>query len=306
MARPATVRADLAGTAALSDALGVGVPQSWPPELYDDGVRSIALKRIEDEPDEIGWWHYYVVESEPVPTLAGIVGYKGPPDADGTVEVGYAILPERQGRGIASEAMRALVERAFGHRHVKRVIAQRLPESADSSDVLEKLGFRREDEGPEPGTVRYVLERGEERPAPASLSEREIKKGLAALVKKNETLLRTLAIELEEIGPAKVVATMPVGPRVHQPFGYLHGGASVALAETVASIGAAFHAPAGAAAFGLEINANHVRPMREGTLRAVATPIHIGRTTQVWDIRISDERERLVCVSRCTIAVVAK
>ena len=120
----------------------------------------------------------------------------------------------------------------------------------------------------------------------------------------NETMLRTLGIELQEVEPARVVATMPVGPRVHQPFGYLHGGASVALAETVASIGGAMNAPAGMLSFGLEINANHVRPMREGTLRAVATPIHLGRTTQVWDIRLTDEEERLICVARCTIALV--
>ena len=120
----------------------------------------------------------------------------------------------------------------------------------------------------------------------------------------NETLLRTLEIELGEVGPDRVTATMPVGPRVHQPFGYLHGGASVALAETVASIGATLAAPVGSVAMGLEINANHVRPMREGTLLAVATPAHVGRTTQVWDIRITDERDRLVCVSRCTLAMV--
>jgi uncharacterized protein (TIGR00369 family) len=120
----------------------------------------------------------------------------------------------------------------------------------------------------------------------------------------NETLLRTLEIELEEVGRDRVTATMPVGPRVHQPFGYLHGGASVALAETVASIGATLAAPAGSVAMGLEINANHVRPMREGTLRAVATPAHVGRTTQVWDIRMTDERDRLVCISRCTLAMV--
>ncbi len=121
----------------------------------------------------------------------------------------------------------------------------------------------------------------------------------------NETLLRTLGIELVEASADRVVATMPVGPRVHQPFGYLHGGASVALAETVASIGATMAAPDGVGAFGLEINANHLRPMREGTLRAVGTPIHLGRTTQVWDIHIADEQDRLVCVSRCTLALVS-
>lgn len=120
-----------------------------------------------------------------------------------------------------------------------------------------------------------------------------------------ESLDKTLGIEYVELEAERVVATMPVGPRVHQPFGFLHGGASVALAESVASVGANMTAMAeGKVAFGLAINANHVRPVREGTLRAVGTPLHRGRTTQVWDIRIVDEEDRLVCVSRCTVALV--
>lgn len=119
------------------------------------------------------------------------------------------------------------------------------------------------------------------------------------------TLLETLGIEVLEASGDRVVATMPVGPRVHQPFGLLHGGASVALAETAASIGATLHvARDGKQAVGMEINANHLRPMREGRLRAVATPLHRGRSTQVWQVELRDERERLVCASRCTLAVV--
>ena len=122
-----------------------------------------------------------------------------------------------------------------------------------------------------------------------------------------ESLDKTLGIEYVELEAERVVATMPVGPRVHQPFGYLHGGASVALAESVASVGANMTAMAeGKAAFGLAINANHVRPVREGLLRAVGTPLHRGRTTQVWDVRIFDDAGRLVCVSRCTVALVAR
>ena len=114
-----------------------------------------------------------------------------------------------------------------------------------------------------------------------------------------------LGIEIVELGAERVVATMPVDQRTHQPFGLLHGGASVALAETVASLGAWMNVDRGRqAAVGLEINANHLRAMRAGTVRAVATPLHRGRTTQVWAIEIRDERERLVCVSRCTLAVV--
>ncbi|HLA64898.1 MAG TPA: hotdog fold thioesterase [Rhodothermales bacterium] len=119
-----------------------------------------------------------------------------------------------------------------------------------------------------------------------------------------QTLDKTLGVAYEELTPQRVVATMPVEPRVHQPFGFLHGGASVALAESVASIGGSLAAPEGMIAMGLEINANHVRPMREGTLRATGTPLHIGRTTQVWDVRLTDDADRLVCVVRCTLAMV--
>ena len=119
------------------------------------------------------------------------------------------------------------------------------------------------------------------------------------------SLDRTLGIAYEELTAGRVVATMPVEPRVHQPLGYLHGGASVVLAESVASMGANVTAmPQGKAAFGLEINANHIRPKRDGMLRAVATPLHRGRTTHVLEVRIYDEAEHLVCAARCTLALV--
>jgi uncharacterized protein (TIGR00369 family) len=103
----------------------------------------------------------------------------------------------------------------------------------------------------------------------------------------------------------KVVATMPIGPNHRQQVGYLHGGISVTLAESVASLGTVLNIdPEKQMAFGLEINANHLRPKREGRLTAVAIPIHRGRTTHVWDIQISDENGKLICVSRCTVAVV--
>ena len=119
------------------------------------------------------------------------------------------------------------------------------------------------------------------------------------------SLDHTLGIEYEELTAGRVVATMPVESRVHQPLGYLHGGASVVLAESAASMGANASAMAeGKVAFGLEINANHLRPKKEGTLRAVAEPLHKGRTTHVWEVRIYDEREHLVCAARCTLALV--
>lgn len=114
----------------------------------------------------------------------------------------------------------------------------------------------------------------------------------------------TLGMVLEEITPDRVVISMPVTPRLHQPHGVLHGGASVALAETAASTGAMVNCPPGMIALGQEINANHLRPKRDGTLRAVAVPVHIGRSSQVWSVEIRGEDGKLVCVSRCTLAVV--
>ena len=114
-----------------------------------------------------------------------------------------------------------------------------------------------------------------------------------------------LGIRFTELTPERVSATMPVDARTRQPFGLLHGGASVALAETLASIGALSNIDRTKfAAVGLEINANHIRGKREGTVRGTATPIHIGRSTHVWSIEIVDEDGRVVCVSRCTLAIV--
>jgi uncharacterized protein (TIGR00369 family) len=113
-----------------------------------------------------------------------------------------------------------------------------------------------------------------------------------------------LNIELVETGPERVTATMPVTPKHHQPFGVLHGGVSVVLAESVASVGAYLAAPEGHGAVGMEVNANHVRSVRQGRVMAVATPLHTGRTTHVWDVKIHHEGDTLVCVSRCTLAIV--
>lgn len=114
-----------------------------------------------------------------------------------------------------------------------------------------------------------------------------------------------LDITLVSATKDKVVATMPIGPNHRQQVGYLHGGISVTLAESIASLGAVLNIDADRQmAFGLEINANHLRPKREGRLTGVATPIHKGRTTHVWEVKISDENDRLVCISRCTVAIV--
>ncbi|MEH6943265.1 hotdog fold thioesterase [Bacillus sp. JJ722] len=119
------------------------------------------------------------------------------------------------------------------------------------------------------------------------------------------TLIETLGMEITTLEEGKVIATMPVDGRTRQPFGLLHGGASVALAETVASIGA-YHLvdQEKQAVVGLEINANHIRGKKDGIVTAIATVLHSGRKTMVWDIKIVDEEEKLICISRCTMAVI--
>lgn len=123
----------------------------------------------------------------------------------------------------------------------------------------------------------------------------------------DQTLLGVLGIEFKDSEGDRVIATMPVDARTHQPFGLLHGGASVALAESVASVGTwNLIDQDNEIAVGLEINANHIRGKKDGVVTAIGTPLHKGRTTMVWDIKIVDEEEKLICVSRCTVAVVKK
>ncbi|MFB5190418.1 hotdog fold thioesterase [Alicyclobacillus fastidiosus] len=123
----------------------------------------------------------------------------------------------------------------------------------------------------------------------------------------HNTLMDHLGMEVVEATPDKVVMTMPVDARTHQPIGLLHGGASVALAESAASLGSLLNVnPDEKTAVGLEINANHIRSARDGIVTAVATPVHRGATTLVWDIRITNERDQLICISRCTVAIIAR
>ena len=121
------------------------------------------------------------------------------------------------------------------------------------------------------------------------------------------TLLRTLGIEMTELTEDSLKGRMPVDGRTRQPGGVLHGGASVALAETLASWGSSFTVDAAVNyCVGMEINANHIRPLAEGWLHGEAKPLSRGRTTQVWEIRMTDASGKLVCISRCTMAVLAK
>ncbi len=121
------------------------------------------------------------------------------------------------------------------------------------------------------------------------------------------TLVEHLDIRITEIGPDYLRATMPVSPRTHQPMGVLHGGASVALAETVGSVAANLCVdPATHVCLGQEVNANHLRPVSSGLVTATARPYHLGSRSQVWQIEIRDARDKLVCVSRLTMAVVER
>ena len=121
------------------------------------------------------------------------------------------------------------------------------------------------------------------------------------------TLGEHLGMQFTEIGDNFLKATMPVDKRTHQPYGLLHGGASVALAETVGSVGSALIInPDKMICVGLEINANHVRGVKDGFVTAIATPFHLGGSTHVWDIKIYDDKVRLVCVSRLTVALLKK
>jgi 1,4-dihydroxy-2-naphthoyl-CoA hydrolase len=118
------------------------------------------------------------------------------------------------------------------------------------------------------------------------------------------TLDDALGIRITGFGDDWLAGSMPVDARTKQPFGLLHGGASVALAETLGSLaGWLVLPPDGGHVMGLEINANHLRAVREGMVSGIARPLHLGRSTQVWDIRISDTPDRLTCVARLTLAV---
>jgi 1,4-dihydroxy-2-naphthoyl-CoA hydrolase len=116
-----------------------------------------------------------------------------------------------------------------------------------------------------------------------------------------------IGIEWVELGENFLKARMPVDERTRQPYGLLHGGASCVLAETLGSVGAVCMVdPSKFNCVGLEINANHIRSVKEGFVTGVATPIHVGGNTQVWDIKIYDDREKLVCISRLTVAVIPR
>jgi uncharacterized protein (TIGR00369 family) len=119
------------------------------------------------------------------------------------------------------------------------------------------------------------------------------------------TAVSHLGIEFLEVGDDFIRARVPVDHRTIQPYGLLHGGVSVVLAETLGSCGAAYAAPAGHRTVGLDINANHLKGVTQGWVTGITRPVHIGRSTQVWQIELRNEAGQLTCVSRITMAVLA-
>lgn len=156
-ATPDLVRADLAGPAALAAALGATVPGEWPPEFYDEGAMRWTLDKLQD-PAWLGWSSFYLIASG---TLVGLCGFKGPPDASGTVEIGYGLVPTAQGKGFATEAAIALIDHALTVPTVSRVIAETMPALLPSIGVLERCGLRLLGEGSERGVIRFELTRAD-------------------------------------------------------------------------------------------------------------------------------------------------
>lgn len=138
--------------------------------------------------------------------------------------------------------------------------------------------------------------------------ENEIKNRVEAYyASKKTSLMDALGIEFIHIEKAKLVATMPVTENTRQPYGLLHGGASAALAETVASVAGWLNVnPEVNSVVGMELSINHLRPTKEGKVEATGVPLHLGRKTQLWDIRILNEAGKLAAISRCSLAVIEK
>jgi RimJ/RimL family protein N-acetyltransferase len=155
------VEAELAGR--LGGLLGLDVPPGWPPGEYDRDAQDFFRERLRDEgPAAVGWYGWYALlrgDGGAPDALVGAGGYLGPPDAEGTVEIGYSILPEWEGRGLASELAVALAERALAMPTVTRVIAHTDAENAGSRAVLERAGLRPAGDGPIPGSLRYEREK---------------------------------------------------------------------------------------------------------------------------------------------------
>lgn len=153
----ALVQADLSGRKVLASALEADVPENWPPELYDRTAMQYSLHELENTSVQ-GWSFWYLLLNHPN-ELAGICGFKGRPDGNGSVEIGYSILSQYRGAGLATEATMRLIAWAFTHRDVKEVCAETFPHLKSSITVLEKNGMELTGAGSEPGVVRYAVGR---------------------------------------------------------------------------------------------------------------------------------------------------
>jgi ribosomal-protein-alanine N-acetyltransferase len=160
---PATIESitgALASKRALGAILGADVPEGWPPEFLDDDALRWTIARLKEQPEQPGWWLYFVLLVDgSIRTLIGSAGYKGPPDTEGSVEIGYGIVAEYHRRGYASEAARGLIERAFADAAVQRVLAETYPSLVASIGVLRACGFQFIGDGSEPGVIRFELTR---------------------------------------------------------------------------------------------------------------------------------------------------
>lgn len=150
---------ELEGLASFRQKLGVEVPATWPPDLYDRPALEWMLNYLKENQDGVGWGLWYMVLRARLETLIGTCGYKGKPSADGMVEIGYSVLPEYQNKGYATEAVKALIDRAFSYPEISCVIAETYPDLTASKRVLEKNGFRLTGPGSKPGVIRFELKR---------------------------------------------------------------------------------------------------------------------------------------------------
>ncbi|MBC5811676.1 MAG: GNAT family N-acetyltransferase [Candidatus Eremiobacteraeota bacterium] len=154
-ATPELSCADLEDRKRFAQLLEAAVPDDWPPEIFDDAARHFFTKQLELQPGDAGWWHWYLVVTDPVPTLVGTGGFGGGPDANGTIVTGYSLLPAHQGRGYGTEAVAALVTWAFREPAVRCIAAETYSHLLPSIRLLEKLAFRPAGAGETPGTLRF-------------------------------------------------------------------------------------------------------------------------------------------------------
>lgn len=155
------VDAELHDRDALARLLGARVPASWPPGEYDRGAQAFFRAQLLNDPTRVGWLTWYAIARHPDgtrDTLVAGAGFFGPP-AEGAVEVGYSVVPEARGRGVATEVVGALVAFAFTHPAVDRVVAHTTDENVASTKVLQRSGFQRVGAGAEPGSVAYLRRR---------------------------------------------------------------------------------------------------------------------------------------------------